>query len=49
MNPEDIIREAIAFTELYVETAEDGPTSFKYYAFRDFVPKLLAILRDEVY
>lgn len=49
MDPEDIIREAIAYTELYAKQIDKGTISEKYRAFRNFAPKILAILRDEVY
>jgi len=51
MMPEDIIREVIAFTELYIDqqNRRDIPISVRYRQRREFPLKLLALLKDEVY
>ena len=51
MNPEEIIREAIAFTEVFIDQQDnrDIPPGVRYKQRRDFPVKMLAILRDEVY
>lgn len=51
MIPEDIIREAIAYTELFIEQQgrRDIPISKRYYARRDFCETLLAVLKDEAF
>jgi len=51
MTPEEIIREAMAFTELVIEqqSRRDIPISIRYRQRRDFPSKILAVLKDEVY
>jgi len=51
MTPEDIIREATAYTELIIEQRSDKNIriSDRYRMIKEFPEKILAILRDEVY
>lgn len=51
MNYEDIIREAIAYTELYInhQNRRDIPHVTRYKQRKGFPSHLLAILNDEAY
>ena len=51
MTPEEIIREALVFTETVIEQQDNREIrpSIRYKQRRDFPEKMLAILKDEVY
>jgi len=51
MTPEDIIREAIAYTELVIKQLKDTSIEInRHYKLRkEFPSQILAILKDEVY
>jgi len=51
MTPEDIIREAIAYTELVIKQLKDTSIEInrRYKLRKEFPSQILAILKDEVY
>ena len=49
MEDEEIIREALAFIEEYKKMLGNATVAYRYKAFRDFLPKITAILKDEVF